>query len=111
MKTLKFTTTKPYSVFGSSQEYRYDWDKNNSECTNTDVKGSKAYIHANAENIAGFDQPTFFDGALTQMDLPIEKQDIKMYIDDKIYDIKAVLQGDDEMDSDAYYLTLKRKVK
>jgi hypothetical protein len=79
------------------------------ECTvdESSVKGSGAYIHGDAEEIAGYDMPVLFDGDLGQLDKPAAEQSIMMHLDEKVYDIEAELQINGA-DAGKYYLTLKK---
>ena len=69
-----------------------------------DIKARCAYIHGNAEAIAGFDIPTFIDGNFGQLDLPIEEQDILLLLPSGEYKCKAEYI-DDGIDK-CYYITL-----
>lgn len=94
MKTLRFTTTTPYSMLDSSDELRTDIKKITvGEIENIGLTvASGGYIDGDAESIAGFDIPVFLDGNLSQLDRPIEEQEIEMLIEDAVYPIKAILQ-------------------
>jgi hypothetical protein len=51
--------------------------------------GKTSYIHGKAEELAGFDIPTFIDGNLSQLEQPIEQQDILMLLPCGEYKCKA----------------------
>jgi hypothetical protein len=93
LKQLRFTTTrKPLSmfqmgVFGSLPTLRTPKDKG--ELITDIIKGSGAYIHGEAEKLAGFDIVSFIDGNTAQLDLPIDKQDILMMLPSGEYECKA----------------------
>lgn len=53
------------------------------------IKGKTAYIHGDAEALAGYDIPTFIDGNLAQLERPVEEQDIVMILPDGEYKCKA----------------------
>jgi hypothetical protein len=84
MKQLRFTTTKPMSMFGifnPKEDHEPLVTPNDiGEFIMDDIKGTGAYIHGDAEELAGYDIPTFIDGNLSQLDLPIDEQDILMLL-------------------------------
>ena len=92
MKTLKFTTSEPSFMGTIGDKLRYKVDTDNAQLLSSPLKANQAYIHDRAEQIAGYDIPWFFDGDLGQLDRRKEEQDIKMYIDDKVYKIEAFLE-------------------
>lgn len=91
MKQLRLTTTKPMGMLGIMNpiEDHAPLVALVGELIMDKVKGKTAYIHGEAENIAGFDIPTFIDGNLAQLDLPIEKQDILLVLPNGEYKCKA----------------------
>jgi hypothetical protein len=105
VKTLKLTTTDPGFMGMTNMEtikYKPGKDVEVNHEDSVKLKGDSAYIHGDAEAVAGYDIPIFFDGDILQLDKPEDEQDIIMYINDKEFKIKAKLT-----DSNQYYLTLK----
>lgn len=82
MKQLRLTTKKP-------NEDHVLLAKPNGKLTMDEIKGEAAYIHGEAERIAGFDMPFFVDGNLGQLDLPIKQQDILLLLPSGEYKCKA----------------------
>ena len=103
MKTLKFTTCKPCFMGTTDNESIRCILPRNSKLNQFKTKGVKAYIHGEAETIAGYDIPIMFDGDMEQLDVSENLQAIVMYIDDVQYRIKATLQKNNT----TYYLELK----
>jgi len=64
-----------------------------------------AYIHGEAADLAGYDLPVFIDGDLTQLDKPVEEQNIRMLTDQGEYECEAHVNEEDGRE--VYYLTLK----
>lgn len=93
MKQLRFTTTKPMPMLGmfnpEEDHAPLALPKEIGELVKAELKGSKAYIHGEAEALAGFDIPTFIDGDMAQLGLPIEEQDILMLLPDGEHKCKA----------------------
>ncbi len=110
LKQLRFTTTKkPLSmfqmgIFGSLPPLRKPKDK--SELITDIIKGSGAYIHGEAEKLAGFDIVSFIDGNTAQLDLPIDKQNILMLLPSGEYECKAELYKESGS-KNKYLITLK----
>lgn len=107
MKTLRFTTTAPGFMGAADMDtIKYDIPE---ECSveEASVKGSGAYIHGDAEELAGYDIPVLFDGDLSQLDKPVDEQEIVMHLNEKAYDVCAELQINGA-DAGKYYLTLKK---
>lgn len=63
-----------------------------------------AYIHGDAEQLAGYDLPIFIDGDLGQLDKPENEQQIRMLLPNGEYECVSQLTNDG---SDAYLLILK----
>jgi hypothetical protein len=108
MKQLRFTTSEPKSMFDSifNENHLLLVTPNNiGELISDQIKGKTAYIHGEAENIAGFDIPSFIDGNLRQLDLPIEQQDILMLLPSGEYKCKAEYY-DEIGASNCYLITL-----
>lgn len=114
MKTLCFTTTnRKYEGLENQDQFRFNTDNFNNELImNDEVKQQykTCYIHNEAEDIAGFDIPAFFNGDMGQLLLPIEEQKINMYIDNKIYSIKA-LPVTNSIGEPALHLVLTSSIK
>ncbi len=93
MKQLRLTTTHPMSMFemmSNISEYApLIIPTDIGEMVMDKIKGRSAYIHGEAEDLAGFDIPTFIDGNLGQLDLPIEEQDILLSLPSGEYKCKA----------------------
>ncbi len=106
MKQLRLTTTKPMGWLGIMNpiEDHVPLTKPNEvgELIMDKIKGRTAYIHGEAENIAGYDIPTFIDGNLAQLELPIEQQDILLLLPSGEYKCKA--EYCDELGSSNCYL-------
>jgi hypothetical protein len=112
MKQLRFTTRSPYSfiseLVGEERPDILPIDMSNvGKVIETEIKGVGAYIHDEAEDLAGFDIPTFLDGDLGQLDLPINEQDILMILPSGEYPCKAELQLT-YPSKDKYLITLKQ---
>jgi hypothetical protein len=110
LKQLKFTTTPPYGMFGGPSDTIkpvIDINTDDVEFIKDEVKGSGAYIHAEAQDLAKFDIPLFFDGNMAQLDEPVDEQDILMVLPDGEYPMKSELQENAYGDTNKYYLTFK----
>lgn len=109
MKQLRFTTTEPYSMFfGGDAELLVKPDDIGTLNENKPI-GTGAYIHDDAEELAGFDIPIFLDGDYEQLDLPVEEQDILMMLPSGNYKCKAELSYSSMHNdiNDKYLITLK----
>lgn len=94
MDTLKFTTTEPGcmgSIDGASRYNPKPEECNLNAESGKDMLVKIAYIHGEAEDKAGYDIPVFFGGDLRQMEQPIEEQSIQMFIGDKVFEMKSLL--------------------
>lgn len=91
MKQLRFTTTTPMAMFSSaSSDYKTLANPTDvGELIFDELKGTNAYIHGEAQSIAGFDIPVFIDGNLAQLELPTDQQDILMLLPDGEHKCKA----------------------
>lgn len=112
LKQLRFTTTEPRFMLGIFDEKPADnltTPTEVKELIRTKVKGRTAYIHAEAESLAGFDIPKFIDGDMGQLDLPIDKQDILMVLPSGEYPCIATYlePNKNKWDDNCYYITLK----
>jgi hypothetical protein len=109
MKQLRFTTTKPMAMLGllnPKADHAPLIEPNKvGELIMDKIKGRKAYIHGEAEEIAGYDIPKMIDGNLAQLELPIEKQDILMLLPSGEYKCKAEYY-DEIGASNCYLITL-----
>lgn len=109
MKQLRLTTTKPMGMLGIMNPIEdhapLSIPNEVGEMIMDKIKGRTAYIHGEAESIAGFDIPTFIDGNLGQLDLPIGQQDILMLLPSGEYKCKAEY-CDRLGSSDCYLITL-----
>lgn len=111
MDQLRFTTTEPGGFLGimnNREEHNpLAIPKSTGELIQDKVKGRCAYIHDTAEELAGYDIPTFIDGNMGQLDLPIEDQDILMLLPSGEYKCKAIRTSDKATwDMNVYYITL-----
>lgn len=106
MKQLRFTSTKPYGMFCGDYEGTLVSLTNIGEFIQDEIKGKTAYIHGDAEELAGFDIPVFFDGNLGQLELPKEEQDILMMLPSGEYACVAEYV-DEPLNSNCYLITLK----
>lgn len=109
MKQLRLTTTKPMSIFGlitqNADHSPLTLPNEIGDLIMDELKGRTAYIHGEAESISGFDIPTFIDGNLGQLELPIEEQDILLLLPSGEYKCKAEYY--DEIGcSNCYLITL-----
>jgi hypothetical protein len=96
MKQLRFSTTNPMFMLGMFNDNEEDHKllatpKDKGVLIISTLKGEGAYIHGDAEEIAGYDIPSFIDGNLGQLDLPISEQDILMLLPSGEYKCKAEL--------------------
>ena len=105
MKKLKFTSSKP-GFFGSTGEPLVSPKKGEGLefFENTEPKGSNAYIHGEAESLAGYDIPVFLSGSMDMLNVPVEEQDIVMVLPDSEHKCKATINVGTINTS--YYLTL-----
>ena len=114
MNTLRFTTTKPMAMMGifhSKEDHKpLSVPVNAGEFIKDVVKGKGAYIHGEAEHLAGFDIITWIDGNLGQLDRPIEEQDILMILPGGEYPCKAEYCTEFGA-QDKYLITLKTEPK
>lgn len=105
MRQLRFTSTDPRLMGMLGEKPLFDIPEDSMIVEYPNI-GTRAYIHKEAESIAGYDMPLFFDGDMSQLDEDESKQDIVMCIGDNEYPIKSELQLG-TMDNNSYYLTLK----
>ena len=109
MKQLRLTTTKPMGMLGIMNpiEDHAPLIKPNEvgELIMDEIKGRTAYIHGEAESIAGYDIPTFIDGNLAQLEMPIEQQDILLLLPSGEYKCKTEYY-DEIGSSNCYLITL-----
>jgi hypothetical protein len=93
MKQLRFTTTEPRSMFDmmsvENEVKPLVIPDTVGEFVQDNKIGKTSYIHGQAEGLAGFDIPTFIDGNLSQLEQPIENQDILMVLPSGEYKCKA----------------------
>lgn len=110
MKQLRFTTTKPMpmlGIFNKEEDHQpLVIPKDVGEFIQDKTKGKTAYIHGDAEALAGFDIPTFIDGNLGQLDLPQNKQNILMLLPSGEYKCKAEFCTEAGA-TNSYLITLK----
>ena len=107
MNTLEFTTTQAMAMaMVDIDTVKHPLPEDADVINHDKIRGTRAYIHGDAEDIAGYDIPLIFMGDMLQLDLPQAKQDIIMHIDGKQYPITASLQSDGDVG--AYYLELKQ---
>lgn len=104
MKQLIVTTSNPF-MMGASGKPLCDTDVYSGEIIESDIKGTRAYLHGELELKAGYDIPIFMKGNMAQLDQPINNQDILCVIHDKEYVCQAELQT--KGDRGAYYITIK----
>lgn len=105
MKTLKFTTST--AAFLGAVGTPLVHPKDNKELVffkDTEQKCSSAYIHGEAEDLAGYDIPIFLSGSMDMLNVPVEEQDIVMVLPDGEYKCKATINVG--AISESYYLTL-----
>jgi len=109
MKQLRLTTTKLMPMLGIMNP-----DEDHEPLVKPDevgefimdkIKGRTAYIHGEAENIAGYDIPKFIDGNLAQLELPIDQQDILLLLPSGEYKCKAEYYDEIGL-SNCYLITL-----
>jgi hypothetical protein len=95
MKQLRFSTTIPMGMLGimnpKEDHIPLQIPTDIGKLIRDPLKGNSVYIHGGAETLAGYDIPTFFDGNIGQLDLPIEEQDILMLLPSGEYKCKAEL--------------------
>jgi len=106
MKQLRFTTTAPYG-FLSPMGKPLVIPEVLEEVIPSEVKGHCAYIHGDAEVLAGFDLPIFLDGEQAQLDAPEAEQDILMMLPSGNYPCIATYT-DEVGNTDCYLITLKK---
>jgi hypothetical protein len=108
MKQLRFTTTEPRGMFANENSELLVKLDDIGTLSEYKPKGTGAYIHDDAEELAGFDIPIFLDGDFEQFDLPVEEQDILMMLPSGNYQCKAELSYKTLIIEDYKYLiTLK----
>ena len=109
MKQLRLTTTKPMGMLGIMNPIEDHTmlvkPHETGELIIDDLKGKNAYIHGQAEEMAGYDIPTFIDGNLAQLELPLDKQDILLLLPSGQYKCKAEYY-DEVGASNCYLITL-----
>lgn len=110
MKQLRFTTTIAMPMLGimNSEEDHSPLvlpDDIGEFIDDLEAQIDSVYIHGDAESLAGYDIPTFIDGNLAQLELPIEQQDILMMLPNGNYKCKAVY-NDSIGSSNCYLITL-----
>lgn len=107
MGQLKFTTCSP-QFMGSIDINEAKTGLPEKPQTSGDfheLLGDRAYIHGEAENLAGYDVPIFYEGDANQLDEALMHQDIIMVLSDREYPMLAFLQP--AGDKGAYYLVFK----
>ena len=93
MKQLRFTTTFAMPMLGimnpEEDHSPLSLPDDIGELIIDELKGKNAYIHDDAEDLAGYDIPVFIDGNLGQLGLPFDQQDILMLLPSGNYQCKA----------------------
>lgn len=94
MKQLRLTTKKPSGFLGIVGTSIKDHEPlirpdNVGEFIADKINARTAYIHGEAEKLAGYDIPVFIDGNLGQLELPIGSQDILLMLPSGNYQCKA----------------------
>ena len=90
VKQLRFTTSEPGVMGVSSDPLKIP--EGELKVIRSEVKGEGAYIHGDAEGLAGYDIPIFLDGDMAQLDLPVDEQDILMVLPDGDFPCIAKLE-------------------
>jgi hypothetical protein len=103
MKQLRFTTTPPCGMFSIAYGEALVMPDDKGETIQTETKYNRAYIHGDAEDLAGFDIPFLIDGDIGQLDLDIAEQDILMLLPSGEYPCVSTKDTNYEY----YLLTLK----
>tara|TARA_R110002020_G_scaffold118535_1_gene270825 strand:- start:241 stop:627 length:387 start_codon:yes stop_codon:yes gene_type:complete len=110
MKILSFTVINRHS---DKDELLFDPSKFDTEIKKSDEvesKYSNVYVHGEAQDIADYDIPVFFNGDMNQLLQPVDKQKIQMFIGNQVYSCKAVSSEEyNSFDNKACYLTLKKE--
>lgn len=96
--TLRFTTTDQKT--GKPLVQPQDAGQTFGEAT---LKN--AYIHGEAADLAQYDLPVFIDGDLTQLDKPVEEQEIRMLTDQGEYEMVSRVFEEDGRE--VYYIMFK----
>ena len=107
MKTLSFTVIDRFSEEGDLlfDPTRFKRDLKVSD--EVESKYSSVYVHGEAEEVAGYDIPVFFNGDMEQILQPVGKQKIQMFIGNKVYFCKALPAEEyNSFDYKACYITL-----
>ncbi len=106
MKTLRFTTTKPCSMFSLVIDEQQPIINPNRVNELIGSVNKNIYIHGDAQSLAGFDIPIFIDGDFSQLEKPIEEQDIVMILPNGEWKCKAEYY-DAPLARNCYLITLK----
>lgn len=110
MKTLSFTLVNRHSEEGNLLFDPSKFDTDIKKSDKVESKYSKVYVHGEAQDIADYDIPVFFNGDMDQLLQPVDEQKIQMYIGNKVYSCKAVSAEEyNSFDTKACYLTLKKE--
>ena len=109
MKQLRLTTTKAMAMLGilrpTADHTPLITHGNIGELFMDKIKARSVYIHGEAQSLAGFDIPTFIDGNLSQLELPLEQQDILLLLPSGEYKCKSEYY-DEVGASNCYLITL-----
>lgn len=108
MKQLRLTTSNP-GFFGTTSAPHIIPEELGETIPMNEQKCKNAYIHGEAETLAGFDIPIILDGDLNQLNQPVEEQDILLMLPDGNYQCKCTIEED--LIRPAYYITLKEDWK
>lgn len=107
MKQLRFTTSNPF-IMGitdnNTLKHKIPQGVKINMCD--ELKASTAYIHGDAEDLAGYDIPVIFDGDMAQLDRPQHEQDIVMCLWEEEHPVHAVLV-EPEYSNPRYHFILK----
>jgi len=91
MKQLRITTSRP-GFMGAVGEPIVSPENVGEIIDLAEKKCNVAYIHGEAESLAGYDIPIFIDGDLNQLNLPVEEQDILLLLPDGEHKCKSTIQ-------------------
>ncbi len=89
MSELLVTTSEP-RPFGMVGEPLVDFDNGGGKVTGVEsLRYNKAYLHAEAEDVAGYDIPIFIDGDMLEMEKPPNYQRIILELPEGRYKLQA----------------------
>ena len=108
MKQLRFTTSKPMGMGFVSDPLIIPINLGSLTFCDDELKTDRIFIDGEAEKLAGYDIPIFLDGDLSNINLPIEEQDILMVIPEGNFECQVICKPCGFLKELTYLIHLKK---